>query len=123
MELLSKLLHKTPEKATSLLSYLENDGVITVHALVQRLEGEPTDDDFDAFGYKRGNKRAWESLKDSVVSRVGKVAKSMNKSTVLFVIKHNKLIFLFFLFYSAEAPGRCCNVKNSRYNNRKEMLY
>ena len=50
--------------------YLQSEKVLTVGALVKLLESEPNDEDLLAFGLE--DKKAWASLKDSIVSQVGK---------------------------------------------------
>ena len=58
------------EKVNRLLAYLQSEKVLTVAALVKLLESEPNDEDLLAFGLE--DKKAWASLKDSIVSQVGK---------------------------------------------------
>ena len=53
-------------------AYLQSEMVVTVEALVELLEAEPPIvDDLKAFGIE-GKERIWESLKDSVLTRIGK---------------------------------------------------
>ena len=55
-----------------MFAYLRSEMVVTVEALVKRLEKKPPIvDDLKAFGIE-GKERIWESLKDSVLSRIGK---------------------------------------------------
>ena len=56
-----------------MFAYLRSEMVVTVEALVKRLEKKPPIvDDLKAFGVVEGKERIWESLNDSVLSRIGK---------------------------------------------------
>ena len=68
---LSSLLDEDDgEKVKRLLAYLKPKGVVTIDALVKRMESEPSNEDLATFGLE--DKKAWASLKDSIVSQVGK---------------------------------------------------